>query len=492
MTRGKLAVICTVVVLVSSLCGAQDINWTGAVTVDAPVRVTGGTLTIAPGTVVTFSKGGVINLVRGAGISAAGTAAKPIRFVGEDVGQVRGSGCHGVFEHVEVTGVGVADHHKRRWWLSVSTGKGGITVRNCTIANAGGVTVALGAGPFEMTGCDLRGSVEGILVGGKQKALIASNTLASGRIHVSTGIDATVRGNVLIRGTLSGWQTASLLVEKNYIHRPAPKGSYGLLRTRGLIRNNVVRGGSWVSSQIGGEITANVFISLPHEEARKKEGGFNRHGTHEHICGLTPNSTVVRNIFVGGSYGAVMGIGRGTCSDSVIRNNTFDMRRGGKAIYLNHLPKTNPKNIVIRNNIFMRSGTALDEKGIPDSVKEIDYNLWSACGLNRRYGRFHKITITGKKEGDPGFGGNDVPPYSARKALDPVDVVVSPDVEFPFTDADMLARKHTVDEILEHYRKAYTPKPGSAAINAGSPADKDDPDVKDGKPDIGAIEFAHK
>ena len=106
MTRGKLAVICTVVVLVSSLCGAQDINWTGAVTVDAPVRVTGGTLTIAPGTVVTFSKGGVINLVRGAGISAAGTAAKPIRFVGEDVGQVRGSGCHGVFEHVEVTGVG--------------------------------------------------------------------------------------------------------------------------------------------------------------------------------------------------------------------------------------------------------------------------------------------------------------------------------------------------------------------------------------------------
>ncbi len=67
--------------------------------------------------------------------------------------------------------------------------------------------------------------------------------------------------------------------------------------------------------------------------------------------------------------------------------------------------------------------------------------------------------------------------------------MTDPNFVFPFSDEDMLSRKHTVKECLDLYRRAYSLKKGSPAIDAGSPADKDDPEVKDGKPDIGAIEY---
>ncbi len=466
----------------------EDTTWQGARTIDGPVRVKSGTLTIKPGSVVTFKDAGAIVLSRGAGISARGTAKNPIRFVAENTGQVRGVG-NGLFEYVEVVGMGLADQHKRRWWLSVRTGEKGIVIRNCKVTNSGGVTIILSKGPFEITGSDFRGCTQGISVRGKQKALIEGNTLDGGNISTGGGIDAIMRGNVLIGGTITTWRVGKLLIEKNYVHQPRPKGTYGLSSTIGTIRDNVIRGGSWTTAYIGGEITGNVIISLPHEKYAKSPGAFDKNCTHEHICGLMPNSKVVRNIFVGASYGAIMGIGRGTCSDSTIRNNTFDMRGFGNAIYLNHLPKSNPKNIVIRSNIFMRTGAVLDEKGVADSVKEVDYNLWADAGLKKKRGRFVKMVITGKNEGDPGFGGNDVPKYSdPPKALVPTEVVVNPNVKFPFTDADMLSRKHTVDEIIAVYRKAYTPTATSAAIDAGSPADKTDPAVTDGKVDIGAVE----
>jgi hypothetical protein len=183
-----------------------------------------------------------------------------------------------------------------------------------------------------------------------------------------------------------------------------------------------------------------------------------------------------------------MGIGDGTCSDSVIRNNTFDMRGSGHAVFLNHLPKTDPKNIRVVANLFIRSSSITSEKPVPDSTAVVDYNLWAASGADKG-GRFEKLTMTGKTPGEGDFGGHDVPPYAKRnEPLNPADVVVNPDVSFPFSDEDMISRKHTVAEVLDVYRKAYSPKPGSAAIDAGDPADKADPDVKDHKPDIGAVE----
>ena len=477
----------------ASLVITEDTTWSGSVTVDAPVDVAKGTLTISPGSEVTFKEGGVIRLRKGAAISAQGTAEKPIRFVGRDVGQIRGSICHAEFEHVQVTGVGVADRNKRRAWLAASTGKDGITVRRCTTTNAGGVAIGLEEGPAEIAGCDFTGPAGAIRVTGKRKALIASNTLNGGGIAVGSGIDATVRGNVIIGGTLSGWHSKRLLIEGNYVHQPLARTNYGVLRVEGIMRNNVVRGGMWVTSHIGGQITGNVFISIIRQEVVKSNRRLDRDFTHEHICGLLADSTVSRNIFVGGSYAGVMGIGEATGSNSVIRNNTFDMRGRGQPVTLNHFPKNKPRDIRIRNNIFMRCGPVWNEWGTPGSVRSVDYNLWADAGRKERFRNFKKDIAAGLTPGEPGFGGHDVPPFAERATVLPsASVVVHPDVTFPFTDDEMLARKHTVPEILKVYRDAYTLKPGSPAINAGDPTDRGDPAVKDGKPDIGALERTGK
>jgi len=469
----------------------KDTTWTGAVTVDGAVRVTKGTLTIAPGSVVTFKPGGTIDVGREGTLQAKGAVGAPVRLAGEKAGQITGHLGKVLLERCEITGMGSGDPN-RVLFISMTAGEGGVTLRDCTLTGCGGIWVTL-SGPFEMSRCDLRDARGGLRLWGKGAATVSGNTITGAGVGIGEGAAGVIRDNVVLGGTLSGWRTDQLLIEGNYVHNPYPKGSYGISGGVGVIRNNVIRGGSWVTAQIGGEIRDNVFISLPHEEARKLEGGFDKNCTHEHICGLVPNSKVVRNLFVGASYGAVMGIGGGTASDSVIRNNTFDMRGSGNALYLNHLPKSDPKNVVARNNIFMRSGTVLSEKPVHDTFSAVDYNLWSKSGLDKRRGRFWKVTMTGKKEGDAGFGANDVPPYGKDDDQPAPDtVVVNPEVEFPFTDEDMLAGKHTVAELLAHYRAAYALKPGSPAIDAGDPADKDDPEVKDGKPDIGAVEAGRK
>ncbi len=88
------------------------------------------------------------------------------------------------------------------------------------------------------------------------------------------------------------------------------------------------------------------------------------------------------------------------------------------------------------------------------------------------------------------MGGHDIPPLAdkARK-IPAADVVHDPAFVLPFSDDDMLSRKHTAKECLDLYRKAYSLKVGSPAIDTGSPEDAKDPEVKDGKCDIGAIEY---
>ena len=458
-----------------------DTTWTGEVTVDSAVRVTGATLTIAPGAKVTFVEGGKIAVGVGGALVAKGTKENPARVVGGSVGTIT---CHGgsvLLECCDVSGMG------GRYGLDSAPGKDGVVIRDSVLRDSSGVSINL-TGPFEMSRTRVENLKDGFRCWGKGKATFTENAFVGCGFGIGSGAEGTARGNVLIRGTISGWDTTSLVVEENYVHQPQPAGTYGLVHVVGTVRNNVVRGGSWVTAGLGGEITRNVFISLPFEEERKKEGGYDKNCTHEHICGLVPNSLVARNLFVGASYGAVMGIGDGTCSDSVIRNNTFDMRGGGHALYLNHLPKSDPKNIRIVSNLFLRSGSVLSEKPVPDSTSVVDYNLWAASGAGKN-GRFEKITMAGKTEGEGDFGGHDVPPYAKRaEPLNPADVVVNPDVAFPFSDDDMLSRRHTVAEVLDFYRKAYAPKPGSAAIDAGDPADKSDPAVTDGKPDIGGVE----
>lgn len=459
-----------------------DTTWSGARMVDQEIRVSKGTLTLEAGTTLQFRPGGFISVARDAALTARGTEQKPVMLTGEHCGHIYAGGGKVLLEHCDVTGLGDAGQN-RELWLQGQSGQG-VTLSGCRLTDCGFIWLSL-SGPFLMDGCDLRKCRGDLYCWGEGQAAVTNNTVEGAGIGISGSADAVVRNNVVIGGSVSLSRCKQALIEGNYVHQPVTAGRYGVLHTVGTIRDNVVRGGSWVSSQIGGEITGNVLISMPHEGV-EGPGEFDKNCTHEHICGLVPNSRVVRNLFVGASYGAVMGIGPGTASDSVIRNNTFDSRGRGLAIYLNHLPASDPKNIVIRNNLFMRGGAAISEKDVPDSVKTIDYNLWSDAG---RKERFRQIVITGKNPGDEGFGKHDVPPPGRDDEQPaPGKVVVNPDVKFPFPDDQMLDRRHTPAEVLAVYRQAYALVDGSPAIDAGDPAAAADTAVTDGKPDIGAIE----
>ena len=469
-------------------------TWTRDITVDRRIRVRRGSLTVAAGVQVTFKPGGLIDVEPKGALLAVGTEEHPVRFTGKDCGQIVVTRAGLRLEHCHVTGVGEGPE-KRRTWLTVNGAEGLPVVKRCRVVASGGTGFTL-TGPLELSGCDFRDCRGDLVVrGGKGRIFISGNTMKGANLTITGKGEASetvIQGNVIVGGRIYHARDDAIVVEGNYVHQPTVGNTYGLLRVKGVTRNNVLRGGSWVSAGLGGEVTGNVFISLPHEHIVKAKKSFDRNCTHEHICGLLANSRVTRNIFVGASYGAIMGIGAGTGSGSVIHNNTFDMHKNGNPFFFNHLPKVNPKDIRITGNIFMRSSGLWDEKQIADSATAIDYNLWSEAGKPRPYGkggRFRRVTMTAKKPGDDGFGGHDVPPFGQDdKQPGPADVVVNPDVTFPFTDEEMLERKHTVAEVLDVYRKAYTPRTGSPAVDAGDPAQKDDPAVKDGKPDIGAVE----
>jgi len=80
-------------------------------------------------------------------------------------------------------------------------------------------------------------------------------------------------------------------------------------------------------------------------------------------------------------------------------------------------------------------------------------------------------------------------PSASDASFDPQAIVVNPEFVLPFSDDELLARRHSVQECLELYRRAYTPTAGSPAIDAASPLDAQDAQVTDGKCDIGAVEY---
>ena len=135
----------------------------------------------------------------------------------------------------------------------------------------------------------------------------------------------------------------------------------------------------------------------------------------------------------------------------------------------------------VRNNLFLRATIGIkDEQSQTDSIAYTDYNLFSDVDDH-----YLQVGMTGKTEGDDGYGLHDI------EVLDPADVCVNPTVgyPFPYSQAQIIAGSVTPGEMLQFYRDAYALKPGSAAINAGSPVDASDPEVKDGQCDIGALEF---
>jgi hypothetical protein len=482
-----------------------DTTWSGEKTLDRKILVAKGTLTIEPGTRITFKSGSEINVRHGATLAAKGTQTRPIEFIGGDkAGIVLTDGGTLVLERCRLAHL-AGEWSNRPTFLWANCGKGGVILRNCAITDCGGAWITADHGPFEMNGCDLRrrdGLYAGdgglVMLGGKNKILLVDNTIRGMTPYSAGGSAETIiRSNVFVSCGPVGFTADKTLVEDNYVHQPLLNSSFGMLNLKGTIRNNVVRGGTWTTCGLGGTIRGNVLEAMSREDIKKSaDVGFKDTATHENLAGVKPGSVVERNIILNPTYGAFMGAAENTCSDCLLRNNTFDLRGGTAPVWLNHLIKGKPRNLVIRNNLFLRTGRMYDEVGIPDCISYTDYNCWAgtfttspSAAAEFTSKRFVRILLTGKKEGDDGFGAHDIFASAAGdKAFDAKVFVKDPEFILPFGDEDMLARKHTVKECLDLYRKAYTPKADSPVLNAGSPADSKDPQVKDGKCDIGAIE----
>lgn len=235
----------------------------------------------------------------------------------------------------------------------------------------------------------------------------------------------------------------------------------------------VFSGGAWVSKALGGTISGCVFISQP-----VPEGASQNDYTHEHICGVHPQARIERNILVGRSYAAVMSIGRHNGEGALIRNNTIDMRNGKGSGHMFHLTEPKAKGLVLRNNLFMRCVGIHDEEKTPDAIASTDYNLFAAAPV-----RHKGVVMSARKPGEAGYDG------ASRSAESIAGVCVDADFgyPFPYRMEQMLDGSITLTAVLQRYRSAYAPKPGSPLIDAGSPEDAKD--VADGRCDIGAVEL---
>ncbi len=235
----------------------------------------------------------------------------------------------------------------------------------------------------------------------------------------------------------------------------------------------VFSGGAWVSKALGGTISGCVFISQA-----VPEGASQNDFTHEHICGVHPKARIERNILVGRSYAAVMSIGRHNGEGALIRNNTIDMRNGKGSGHMFHLTEPKAKGLVLRNNLFMRCVGIHDEEKTPDAIASTDYNLFADAPV-----RHKGVVMSARKPGEAGCEQHSL----EAAAIGAVCVDPEFGYPFPYSMEQMLDGSITVTAVLQRYRSAYAPKPGSPLIDAGSPEDAKD--AADGRCDIGAVEL---
>ena len=476
---------------------STDQTWSGNVVVDGLVTMSGNaTLTIQPGTTVTFSGASArIDFASySAKLSAVGTAASPIALSGSSTGGITGFALGVDMQHCNVSGVSNGGT-----WLNIYTGSNGTKIQSSSVSNSGAM-YSYGGGTGDISGCTLQNIGE-VRVWNSGIANVQNNRIqgpnSGTMIWVYSNSGAQIRGNAIVNGTVraAGDGTAYVpdkyVLDGNYIHNTIVGPQYGVLYTNGDIRNNVIRGCSWSTGFSGGKISGNVMEAFtPAETAARGNDP-----THENILQITDGTAIERNILLNSTYGSIMGIGSKLLANCTIRNNTIDHRGGASdPIYLNHLPEGSPATgLNIRNNLFLRTGVIYDEKPYADTISSVDYNAWAGTDPSLHGsvagGRFAQISITGKSVGDDGFGMHDVIVGMNRPAgFDPAAIVADPNFALPGTiDAAMLAGTYTGTDILALYRNAYLPVAGSPIINAGSLLDSSDP-LAVGRIDIGALE----
>jgi hypothetical protein len=229
-------------------------------------------------------------------------------------------------------------------------------------------------------------------------------------------------------------------------------GSYNL-----LAEHNVIRGGSWLVQNFGGEFRYNLVVDSGHQWVR----------------GLGSNTKVHHNLFIHTNHGGGIGSGIWMYKDSLgeeknvaIYNNTFD--GGAPDVKAFESPfvdvSANCSVATLRSNVFANATVpdnwpAVKRKpiiaGDPGCIASSDYN----CFFNPKAEKAPNY-LDGVIPGKAGEHDVNADPKFAQGGIYP----------YRINDGAVWNREYKVSQILAYYRERYAPAAGSP-LAAGDPAD---------------------
>lgn len=480
-----------------------DTTWSGSIDVVGDVMITNNvTLTISAGSTVTFMSNSLAIYIPGT------DSGGRLRLTGESgnrikVTSVPGLATNGTLgrypnlyakelraEYVDFSNLGSYTSNAQRSYSVFNAPNDGdlYIVRGCTFSNCyeamafayhANAMIEISGNDFRYSATNLAIHVQGNMVGTTTNRQVFGNTADSG---ITLASSALVYSNSLVGSNAFltvGSGASGTLVEKNYVHVQRNAGSaIGAAASNTIVRNNYMLGAREclaVSAVQYCTVEGNVMQAMP--------------GQTRHISGLAGLSVVSGNILFGAQPANESILLSGVRTNLVFKNNVV-ASRSALTVSLS-LTTGVVSEVHFRNNIFYHGGAALRpvitySAGLSNVIASTDFNCFYSTNAAVITNYSVRVSVEGKTNRQSvGFGYNDLTVGGpAHEQVDPL--LAGPiDAITVATPEEMLARIHTIDEVLAEARAAFALQAGSPCIDAGDPADDGEADVVGGQRDIG-------
>jgi hypothetical protein len=179
--------------------------------------------------------------------------------------------------------------------------------------------------------------------------------------------------------------------------------------------------------------------------------------THEHIYGMGGNVEFTDNILLGKSFAAMMPSSDNVLLNSIVKNNVLALDGGSGVQYYRTTDKAPCNTQWYDNLVADKSQYIWDTESVTDRIAYSDHNALSNVGEP-----YKNISITGKSQGDPGFGGSDITVDASAELTD-----YGWGYPFALTADEVRTWAYDLPALLEAYRAAYRPVQGSPLLTAG-------------------------
>lgn len=462
-----------------------DTTWSGPIEVVGDVMVTNNaTLTVAAGSSVTFMSNSLSIYIPQVDANAR------ILFLGEATNRIQVKSVPGLVtngtvgrygtsyakeiraEYVDFSALGYSGTVYAIYHAPRETGDV-YAIRHCTFSNCfevSGWVYGTGA-VFSILNNDFRDSragnalnIQGTISGSPENRMVAGNTADAG---FSFGASALIQTNVLV-GTNASIAVLSAAartqVAGNYVVLQKAGSAVSMAASNTIVRDNYLssqRDCLGVSALLDCQVVGNVMQAAA--------------GATRHVNGVASYSIFASNILFGVQPATEAIYISAVRTNVTIRNNVI----AGRSITAINVAfgANDLSDLRVRNNIFYHCAAASRPvinyaTGLTNIISEADYNcFYSTNALNiTNYGS--RVTVAGKSmRVSAGFGLHDLEDSGAiNQQVDPL--LAGPITGITVaTSADLLARTHTIDDVLAEARSAFALTATSPCVDAGDPAD---------------------